>query len=61
MATTTNTRARRAVPVPAEDARRRSRATTSSWLIRYIVLILMTIFFLGPFIMALFGSFKTHA
>ena len=63
MATTTTTRraAGRGARQRDESVGAGARATTSFMTIRYIVLILMTLFFLGPFVMALLGSFKTHA
>src|SRR5690242_2429921 len=60
MATTTTTTSR-AGTAPVAEARQVQREPSYYVIlaIRYIALILMTIFFLGPFIMALLGSFKT--
>ena len=60
MATTTTTQSAEAA-VPAGEARTVGREPSYYVImaIRYIVLILMTIFFLGPFFMALLGSFKS--
>jgi ABC-type glycerol-3-phosphate transport system permease component len=60
MATTTTTsRAGTAPPVAEVRAVRQEPSHYVILAIRYIALVLMTIFFLGPFIMALLGSFKT--
>jgi len=60
MATTTTTRrAEAAVPGSATQSLGKEPSFYISMTIRYIVMILMTIIFLGPFVMALFGSFKT--
>jgi ABC-type glycerol-3-phosphate transport system permease component len=60
MATTTTTQ-RAEAAVPVAQARTVGREPTYYLILalRYAVLILMTIIFLGPFVMALFGSFKT--
>lgn len=49
------------VPVPAATSVGREPSYYVMTTIRYIVLLLMTVIFLGPFIMALFGSFKSTA
>ncbi len=60
MATTTTTqRAEAAVPGSTTQSVGRQPSFYISMTIRYIVMILMTVIFLGPFVMALFGSFKT--
>src|SRR4051794_17350691 len=60
MATTTTTqRAGTAVPASGVSDVRKEPGYYVITTIRYAALILMTIIFLGPFIMALFGSFKT--
>lgn len=59
MATTTTQRAEAAVPVSATGSLGREPSYYIILAIRYILMILFTIIFLGPFIMALFGSFKT--
>jgi len=60
MATTTTTqRAGTSVPVSGVQTVRQEPLHYVILVIRYIVLLLMTVIFLGPFIMAFFGSFKT--
>jgi ABC-type glycerol-3-phosphate transport system permease component len=60
MATTTTTqRAEAAVPVSTTQTVGREPSFYISMALRYIIMILMTIIFLGPFVMAFFGSFKT--
>jgi ABC-type glycerol-3-phosphate transport system permease component len=60
MATTTTTqRAEAAVPITATRTVGRDPRSYIGLAIRYLIMILMTIIFLGPFVMALFGSFKT--
>lgn len=60
MATTTTTqRAETAVPGSGTRTAGQEPSFYISMTIRYIILIVLTIFFLGPFVMALFGSFKT--
>jgi multiple sugar transport system permease protein len=58
MATQTTTRAG-AVPVPAAKTEAREPSYYVLMVIRYAVLLLMTFIFLGPFFMALLGSFKS--
>src|SRR5215217_290396 len=62
MATTTST-PRAGAAVPVSEVRRVGHEPLHYVFqtIRYLVMILMTIIFLGPFIMAFFGSFKTTA
>lgn len=60
MATKATTRSG-VVPVPEAKTVDREPSYYVFMTIRYIVLILMTIIFLGPFLMALFGSFKSTA
>jgi ABC-type glycerol-3-phosphate transport system permease component len=60
MATTTTTqRAEAAVPVSGTRTVGRQPSFYISMAFRYVVMILMTIIFLGPFVMAALGSFKT--
>ncbi len=60
MATTTTTqRAEAVVPGSSTQSVGQQPSFYISMTIRYLILILLTIFFLGPFVMALFGSFKT--
>jgi multiple sugar transport system permease protein len=60
MATTTTTqRAEAAVPVSTTQSVGREPSFYISMTLRYVIMILMTIIFLGPFVMAFFGSFKT--
>jgi multiple sugar transport system permease protein len=60
MATTTTTqRTEAAVPISATGRVGREPSYYIILAIRYILMILFTIIFLGPFIMALFGSFKS--
>src|SRR3954452_8762218 len=61
MATTTTTsqRTEAAVPITQQTTVRQEPMHYVLMVLRYAVLILMTIIFLGPFIMALLGSFKT--
>jgi multiple sugar transport system permease protein len=61
MATTTSTQRAGAVPVSETKTIGHEPLFYVTQTIRYIVLILMTLVFLGPFIMALLGSFKTTA
>lgn len=59
MATTTTQRAEAAAPVGETVSKEPSYYVIMT--IRYIFMIVFTIIFLGPFIMALLGSFKTTA
>jgi len=60
MATTTTTqRAEAALPISGTRTVGREPIYYVGMAVRYIVMILMTIIFLGPFVMALLGSFKT--
>jgi len=59
MATTITQRAEAAIPVSETRAKGREPSYFVILAIRYIILIIMTIFFLGPFVMALLGSFKS--
>lgn len=59
MATTTTQRAEVAVSGTTTRTAGQEPGFYISMTIRYIILILLTIFFLGPFVMALLGSFKT--
>src|SRR6476620_2208872 len=59
MATTTTQPAETALPAGQTAALRREPRYYVILAIRYILFGLMTIFFLGPFIMALLASFKT--
>jgi ABC-type glycerol-3-phosphate transport system permease component len=60
MATTTTTqRAEAAVPLTGTRTMDREPIYYVGMAVRYIIMILMTVIFLGPFVMALLGSFKT--
>src|SRR5215210_936832 len=60
MATTTTTqRAGAAVSIGEAEPTRREPSYYAILTIRYIVLILVTIILIGPFVMALLGSFKS--
>src|SRR5688500_2786145 len=64
MATTTTTTTRRAdvmVPTRETESIPREPREYVFLAIRYLVLILVTIFLIGPFVMALLGSFKSTA
>lgn len=58
MATTTQ-RVEAVIPIAKEDELRREPSYYIILTIRYIILILVTIFLIGPFVMALLGSFKS--
>src|SRR5919112_344841 len=60
MATTTTTqRAEAVVPTTGTRTVDREPIYYVGMAVRYIIMILMTVIFLGPFVMALLGSFKT--
>ncbi|HMA33131.1 MAG TPA: carbohydrate ABC transporter permease [Chloroflexia bacterium] len=60
MATKVTTSRAGVVPAPETKAVGREPSYYVLMTIRYAVLLLMTVIFLGPFIMALLGSFKTN-
>lgn len=57
--TTTARRADAVVPVPASDIEKRAPSYYIILVLRYLVLILVTVILIGPFVMALLGSFKS--
>jgi ABC-type glycerol-3-phosphate transport system permease component len=58
MATTTQ-RAEAVIPIGKADIEKREPSYYVILAVRYIIMILMTVIFLGPFVMALLGSFKS--